>query len=372
MAERIETKNLEGAKSSMMTCTYCGFCKSVCPTFESVGWEASVARGRIILSYGLLNGDIPADESVVEHIYQCTTCKDCERRCPSGIEVVDVVERCRRDLVAAGALLPKHRQLAESILRNGNPYGEERSVAHALGMKKGRAKLGYFAGCTTAYRSQGIARSSLSLLNKLGEDFTLVDEACCGSVLRRIGWNEDEVQELMQRNVDSIAGQGVEEVVFSCAGCYRMFKEEYPKHLDVGFEVRHISEFLAGKDLKLQPMSKKITYHDPCHLGRHSGVYDAPRKVLARIPDAQFQEMPRNKETARCCGGGGGVRSAYPELSRQIAARRVDEAAFADILVTSCPFCVSNLRAGKDGSGCDVEVMDLVELIEPLVIGHDR
>jgi len=369
MADYIDAKNLKDARNAMMTCTYCGFCKSVCPVYESIGWDSSVARGRIILAYGLLNKDIPADESVVENLYQCTTCKDCERRCPSRIEVVEVVERARRDLIANGMMLPKHRKLVESTLKHGNPYGEARSVAAALGTERRRARLGYFVGCTSAFRNRGIADATRSILGKLGEDFTVVDEVCCGSVLQRIGVDEATVTDVMERNVRSAADLGVEEVVFSCAGCYRMFKEEYPKFVDVPFKVRHISEFLADKDIKLKPLDKKITYHDPCHLGRHSGVYDAPRKLLSKIPKAEFKEMLHNRETALCCGGGGGVRSAYPGLSEKVAARRVDEAAFADVLVTTCPFCVSNLRVGKEKNLSPVEIKDLVELIEPLVEG---
>ncbi len=367
MAERIDTANLDRLKQTMMTCTYCGFCKSVCPTFEAIGWDGSVARGRVILAYGLAHGDIPADESVAEYIFQCTTCKDCERRCPSGIEVVDVVEGCRRDLVAADRMLLQHRRVRENVLKRGNPYGEERSVADTLSAEKKKGRLGYFAGCTAAYRNPAIARAAMSVLSKLGEDFTLVDDVCCGSVLQRIGCPEDEVAAVMRRNVESIAMQGVEEVVFSCAGCYRMFKEEYPRHVEVPFKVTHVSEFLAGKDLKLSSLGKSITYHDPCHLGRHSKVYEAPREVLRAVPHAKYQEMPHSREVAGCCGGGGGVRSAYPELSKKIASRRVDEAGSADILVTTCPFCVANLRAGKEGSGSKIEILDLVELVDRLV-----
>ena len=310
MVDYIDAKHLKEARHAMMTCTYCGFCKSVCPVYEGIGWDSSVARGRIILAYGLLNKDIPADQSVVESLYQCTTCKDCERRCPSGIEVVEVVERARRDLVANGKMLPKHRKLLESTLEHGNPYGERKGVAATLALKKRSASLGYFVGCTSTYRNRSIADATLSILNKLGEDFTVVDEACCGSVLQRIGGDEAAVKQIMERNVRSAADLGVEEVVFSCAGCYRMFKQEYPKFVDVPFKVRHISEFLADKDLKLKPLDKKLTYHDPCHLGRHTGVYDAPRKLLSQIPEAEFKEMPHNRETALCCGGGGGVRPA--------------------------------------------------------------
>ena len=367
MSEHIEAKNLRAVRKELMTCTYCGFCKSVCPAFEGVGWDPGVARGRMVLSYGLLQKDIPADQSVIDYLYQCTTCKDCERRCPSKVQVVDVVERARRDLVAAGKILPKHKALVDNVLRTGNPYGEKRSVREGLGQEDKGAEVGYFAGCTAAYRNPDIAKASISILEKLGIDFAVVDESCCASVLQRVGWNEEDVTEIMRRNVAAIKDRGVKEVVFSCAGCYRMFKEEYPRFVDVPFKVRHMSELLAEKDLRLGKLDQTVTYHDPCHLGRHSHVYDAPRQVIKKIPGVNFKEMPRSGETSRCCGGGGGVRSAFPELSGEIAARRVDEAQFADMLVTACPFCVNNLRMGKEKGGSKTKVLDLVELVEPLL-----
>ena len=367
MADTIDAKNLQDIKKEMMTCTMCGFCKSVCPAFEDIGWDIGVARGRIILAYGLMQKEIPADPSVVEALYQCTTCADCERRCPSKVEVVEVVERARRDLVNAGIVLPSHRKIVDSIRKFGNPYGEARPVAEVFGETPHKAKVGYFVGCTSAYRNQSTAKATISILRKLGEDYTLLNETCCGSVMGRIGWTEEEVIELMEKNVRSIADQGVEEVLFSCAGCYRMFKEEYPKHVDVPFKVRHVSEYLADKDIKLANLEKKVTYHDPCHLGRHTKVYKAPRSVLSKVPGMTFKEMPRNSAEARCCGGGGGVRSAYPELSGQIAGKRMEEADFADVLVTTCPFCVNNLKLGKERINSKVEVKDLVELIDDLL-----
>ncbi len=367
MTRLIEAKNLVDIQKSMMTCTYCGFCKSVCPVFEDIKWDSSVARGRVILSYGLLEREIPMDPSVVESIFQCTTCMDCERRCPSNIEVVEIVERCRKDLVENGAILPRHEKIIDRILEFGNPYRETESVPEVFDLEPREARVGYFVGCTSAYRNKGIADATLSILSKTGEDFTLVDEICCGSVMQRIGWGDDDLIELMEENVSAIEEKGIEEMVFSCAGCYRMFKEEYPRFVDVNFKVSHISEFLAEKDLKIKPVAKKITYHDPCHLGRHSNVYDAPREVLKKIPEVDFKEMPRNRETSRCCGGGGGVRSAFPDLSGNISAGRVREAEIADVLVTTCPFCVNNLELGKDCADSDIEIMDLTELIEPLI-----
>lgn len=366
MSETIETPHLRRLRKELMTCTYCGFCKSVCPAFQMVGWDPSVARGRMVLAYGLMQKEIPADPSVLEYLFQCTTCKDCERRCPSKISVVDVVESARRDLVAAGHILPRHKVLVERIAATGNAYGESYSVPNTLGIRPRRAKVGYFVGCTAAYRDRGLSEATLSILRKLGEDFTLIDERCCGSVLQRIGVEDGSVERLWEHNVESIRSLGVEKVIFSCAGCYRMFKEEYPKRLELGFEVQHVTEYLAEKELPLRRLHGTVTYHDPCHLGRHCHVYDAPRKVLTMIPGATFKELPRSREAATCCGGGGGVRSAYPDLAKEIAGRRVEEAAFADMLVTTCPFCVNNLRAGSEGR-TSPEIIDLVQLVDRLL-----
>ncbi len=257
--------------------------------------------------------------------------------------------------------------MIDNILRFGNPYAEKKSVPEVLGQKPHKANIGYFVGCTSAYRNPQIAKATISIMTKLGEDFTLIDESCCGSVMERVGWNDDDIVALWKKNIEKISALGVNEVVFSCAGCYRMFKEEYPKKVEVPFKVKHISEYLSEKNLKLSALNKKVTYHDPCHLGRHSGVYKAPRAVIAKVPGVEFKEMPNNSAQARCCGGGGGVRSAYPELSEHIAGQRISEASFADILVTSCPFCVNNLKVGKDKTGSKVEVIDLVQLIDPLL-----
>ena len=360
-----KVNSLEEVRNAVNVCTMCGFCKSVCPSFKAIGWDSALSRGRIILTYGLLVGDIPADDSVVENMYTCTTCADCERRCPSKVKIVDIVELCRADLVKNGHILPKHKAICENVLKYNNPFAEKKSVVETLGIKPKKAKVGYFAGCTATYRSKNTSAATLSILKKLKVDFTTVDEICCGSVMQRIGWSQDDVTKLMQKNVDAIKAQGVETLVLSCAGCYRMFKKEYPKYVDVPFEVLHMTEFLAKQDLKLKSKKGIATYHDPCHLGRHCGVYDAPREIIAKIPGLEFKEMEFNKQFSHCCGGGGGVRSAYPKDSENIAKTRVDEAKFADCIITTCPFCVSNLQLGLGDS--KIKVIDLTELVDELL-----
>ena len=126
-----------------------------------------------------------------------------------------------------------------------------------------------------------------------------------------------------------------------------MFRKDYTNFRDVPFEALHFTEWLDRQDLKLKPYEKKVTYHDPCHIGRHLGVYEAPRNIINKIPGAEFVEMSATENTARCCGGGGGVRAGFPEVSKEVASKRVKQAEIAEVLLTTCPFCVNNLIMGK-------------------------
>ncbi len=365
--KRIKAERSRKLEKEMLTCTFCGFCKSVCPYFEDNQWDPSVARGKVILAYGLSRGEIPADESVIQRLSQCTTCKDCERRCPSNIRVVEIVEAARGDLAEAGCTLPAYEKIAENIRKTKNPYGETRTVDLGAPVKK--AEVGYFVGCTARYSQPEIAQHTISILRKLGVDFTLVDEVCCGSTLQRTGQSEEMVVELMKANVEAVKRLGVKKLIFTCAGCLRMFKEQYPKHVKVDFETEHLVQFLAEQDLKLKPLKKRITYHDPCHIGRHLKIYDEPRKVIGMIPDATFVELKENRDSARCCGGGGGVRAADPKAAQRIASRRVRSASdIADLLVTACPFCVTNLRFGNELVKVDIEIKDIAELVDDLLL----
>jgi len=303
----------------------------------------------------------------MERLYQCTTCADCSRRCPSGTDVVEVVECARKELNEAGYVLNIHKKINGSIKKFGNPYGEERPRSEVLGEEPRKAKIAYFAGCTATYRNIEIANASISILKKLGVDYTLLDEVCCGSVLQRTGFGDEALEGLIDRNLKAIEETGAETVLFSCAGCLRMFRKEYPAFRDFDFECLQFTEWLTGQDIELKPYRKTVTYHDPCHIGRHIGIYDAPREIINSIPGIEFKEMEHHHEQARCCGGGGGVRSGYPELAKEIAGRRVKEAEFADELLSTCPFCVNTLKFGNDDEGVDVEIRDLLVLVDELM-----
>ena len=219
----------------------------------------------------------------------------------------------------------------------------------------------YFRGCTAREKQNDIAEATEKILKIAGVDFhTLDDEKCCGSVLLRTGFI-DEAAEQIKKNTEVLKGQ---KIITSCAGCYKTLKEDYKNYLGVDLKVIHISQLLeqlinenkinlkGNKDLK-------VTYHDSCHLGRHAGEYEAPRNVINSI--SNLVEMENNREKARCCGSGGGVKSAYGDLSNSIADLRIQEAkdTDADLLVSACPFCKLNLSQNSD----DLEILDLSEFV---------
>ncbi|HMF30113.1 MAG TPA: heterodisulfide reductase-related iron-sulfur binding cluster, partial [Candidatus Lokiarchaeia archaeon] len=238
---------------------------------------------------------------------------------------------------------------------------------------KAGAAIGYFVGCTSSLREKELRDATLQVLDKLGADFTLLkDEICCGSPLLTTG-QRDAARRLAERNIEVIRQSGVKQLVVACAGCYRTLKVAYPKKygLEVPVPVVHVTEYLAKalKKAKWKPGAKKdrllVTYHDPCHLGRHADVYEAPRQVLQMIPGVQLVEMERNRGNAWCCGAGAGVKSQFKDWAREIASDRITEArgTGATLLVSACPFCERNLKDALADDVSSFPVKDVVELV---------
>jgi len=219
----------------------------------------------------------------------------------------------------------------------------------------------YFRGCVAREKLNNIADTTEKILKHAGIDYKVLEnETCCGSFLLRTGFTSD-AKEVMENTLKEIRE---EKIITSCAGCYKTFKKDYKEILGVELDVVHTSQLFNDliKDGKVEPLflDKKVTYHDPCHLGRHLEEYDAPREILDNI--SNLVEMDRNKEKSRCCGAGGGVRAAFPEITENIAKMRIKDAedVEAEVLVTSCPFCILNLRSvSKDGT----KILDLSEII---------
>jgi heterodisulfide reductase subunit D len=369
-------------------CQMCGYCIEVCEAHGQTPWESVTARGKIYYLNQLdkagtgamdfvLNRKVTLSPEFVDAMYKCTGCGNCEAVCHAKIELVALWERLRAWMVQEGvAPLPVHKKLAESIAKNGNPYNEPKSKRDAWWPENVKRSTPpeaiFFAGCTGSYRMQDIPKAAVTILDRAGVKVNCLgeDEYCCTSPALRTG-----VRDLTMKAAETVVvkadSMGAKDMVMSCAGCYKTvstnFGEFYSKP---GQNVYHITQYVDKliKSRKL-PLNNAfgftVTYHDPCHLGRHSGVFEEPRNILKAIPGVKFVEMKRNRMNSRCCGAGGGYKSAYNNFAVNIAAERIRDAeeVGAEIIATACPFCVLNLKAGAKQIGSKIKVMDITEIL---------
>ena len=231
----------------------------------------------------------------------------------------------------------------------------------------------YYVGCTASYdiNVKEVGINTINILNALGIKFGILgkEEKCCGSVLLRIG-DHGEFERLADYNIRLFNSLGIKTLITSCAGCFRTIKMDYKKVGKLNLEVMHTAEYMARliKENKIHldhEVPVKVTYHDPCHLGRHSGVYDTPREVIRAIPGVEFIEMDRIREFSRCCGAGGGLKAGFGDIQNLMAQERVKDAekTGAERLVSTCPFCYQGLQIGINAIQSEVKMTDLTELI---------
>lgn len=386
-----------------------------CPAGIEYGWEAFWNAGKIWIARSILSGDLEFSDEVRDVIMPCITCGMCSSQCENKVPTVDVIEALRAACVESGVpMIAKHDLIKKMALERNNPYGgaadERLKWAKDAGLDKyidnKDAKIGYYVGCTASYRQLEVAASSCKIFEKLGINFTLIlDEVCCGSPFFRTG-AVDVGQDLMNKNIEAF--KHLDELYFSCSGCFKTFSLDYPKWLPEGtelpFKTKHalelIADLVADGKISFKPNAelkgKVVTYHDPCHLGRHVGLeieqeaihksknlmldmrkigaaidtwFEKPRTVLKQLEKdvgIKFVEMYRIKLNSMCCGAGGGVRAGYPDFSLRTASLRADEAnaVGADILSTECPFCKTNLSDANDLYGHGLKVMGVLQMID--------
>ncbi len=407
-------KGIGEFKGKQGTVLYEGMVDS-CPAGIEYGWEAFWNAGKIMIARCILSGDLEFSDEVRDVVMPCITCGMCSAQCENKIPTVDIIEALRAACVESGVpLIARHEMMKKVAIERNNPYGapadERLKWAKEAGLDKyignKAAKVGFYVGCTASYRQLDVAKASCKIFEKLGIDFTLIiDEVCCGSPFFRVG-AVDVAQDMMNKNLEAF--KNLDEVYFSCAGCYKTFTLDYPKWMAEGeklpFKTKHALELVAdliteGK-IKFKPnkklKGKVITYHDPCHLGRHVALeieqemikesknlmmdmrkigqkieewYAKPRVILKQLEQdvgMKFVEMYRIKLHSMCCGAGGGVRAGYTDFSLKTASLRADEANAigADILSTECPFCKTNLTDANDLYNHGLTVMGLLQIID--------
>jgi Fe-S oxidoreductase len=353
---------------------------------EDVKLESVTARGKLIICYNLLMGDLQPSGRVVERLFQCTACKACTEVCLSMLDIPKIVEAARSDLVEEGLVPRTIRGVLISTQKYGNPWNQpkERRInwlknLGELNLKilsnKGSAGILYFVGCTPSYdsRCQEIARSMVRVFNEADVDFGVLgnEETCCGDPILRIG-EKGLFDMLAERNLGNFKKYGANRIVTTSPHCYNTFKNDKP-YKDAGLNVQHHTQFLAdlidqGKIRFSKRINKIVTYHDPCFLGRYNGIYEAPRKILESIPGLTLVEMNRTRENSFCCGGGGGRIWMEETSDTRPSLNRIREAADLkpDIIVTACPFCLLNLEDAVKviDKEEEIQVMDVVELVK--------
>ena len=408
-------------------CTRCGECLTWCPVYDQDAKEAIIPRRKVIdflkiakaqqglfakiLNSEKLSAPLKAIlgrilgyrrigrkeiDDFVQNLYECSTCGQCEVVCPAHIETVALWEELRRIIVQAGyGPLEVQQALVKSVKAFDNPWQQPRAArtkwarkAKKEGLianlpreiKKSHGKVLLFFGCTAAYdvNVKQVAINNINILEALGIDYGILgsEEKCCASVLLRMG--DPEHKRVFKENIDLFNSLGIETLISSCSGCFKTIMQDYPRIAPLNFEVLHSVEFIArmlkqGTLTFPHPVNRTVTYHDPCHLGRATGGFEAPRMIIEAIPGLKLVEMPRNREYSRCCGAGGGLKAGFPDIQTKMAQRRIQEAeeTGAEQLVSCCPFCYQGLNVGITALESQVVMRDISGLIAESLLGCD-
>ena len=361
----------------------------ICPEFRNNRFFSYSAMGKFQIIRALLEGDFDYTDSeeLLEICYTCTSCGACEMNCLRLMEKepLKAAEALKSKLIELGiGPLPAHKEMLKSIKNYDNPWLQPRSRrkdwTKDLDLKdisKEKCDYLFFAGCSAAFDKnlQHEIKNSIKILKKAGISVGILGEKeiCCGSPVIRIG-DRETFFGLVERNLELFKNAGVKKIITHCAGCHNVLKHDYaevPGMPEIDYEVIHVSELIADliKEEKIKftkevPMT--VTWHDPCHLGRHCGTYEAPRDILKAIPGIRLVEMERIKDQAWCCGAGAGVRMAFPEHAFKTASERIEEAKAtgAEAIVTACPFCEQNLKEPIERNKEKIKMYDLTDIIE--------
>lgn len=418
---------LSGLRSEMEKCFRCSLCKMVplpvvrepaftdcCPASRLYHFHGFSGSGKQIMALSLLDGRIEPDEALAKISFACTACGYCDVACKfiMDAERHRVNMTLREHLVDAGLSPSSHRRAMENLKAHGHAGGKpgRSSGAWAEGidlkvLPEQKAQVLLFAGCIQRNDdySADMARKLARILLHAGVDVGILGDAepCCGLPAYWMN-HRDQFAEIASRNTSLFEGLGVKTIVIASGSCLGAIRSKYPEYArSPEVEVVHATEFLSrliGEGILnlRRPVQAKVTYHDPCYLGRQSepyvkyegeekltlgvmtyhdppkpinrgvnGVYDSPRRILGAIEGIEFTEMYRIREYSFCCGAGGGVPLAYPDLARSAALHRLEEAKAvgAEVLVTACAHCESQFRGAQSGQSDGMRVVDIIDLV---------
>ncbi|MFP5212069.1 MAG: (Fe-S)-binding protein [Acidobacteriota bacterium] len=358
-------------------CMQCGLCTNLCPWRLVPGETSESFNVRHMQRLGQMGMEGFEEETI---LFACSTCGNCQANCPRGVEIVNNMRAIRSSIVGAGMAPANLRPILGSTHANGNPWSGAREKRtdwqKDLDIPAFGPDTEYFlyVCCHSCYdpRSTKTAKAIAKLLKRAGVSFGVIgaEESCCGESMRKMG-DEELFQSLAASNIELFNSKGVTKIITTSPHCLWTFKNEYPE-LGGEWEVIHYTELLGqlvaeGKLSFPKSLGKKVAFHDPCYLGRHSSIFDPPRDLLAAVPGVEPTELGRMRESSLCCAGGGGRIWAEVPMGQRFGELRITDAVEkgAEVLATSCPYCVNMLTdACKSLDKADVlEIQELSEIL---------
>ncbi len=373
-------------------CTRCGECLKYCPVYAQKGEEEIDPRGKIQAfksfirsQYGIwakIFGPKKLDEEKLkkfsEMVYRCTLCGECSVSCPVSIDAKHLWTALRETLVEMGHFPEAAKRMKANVLQAHNVSGDENEERTEWlefldelpddQYRKEKAEVAFFVGCVASFFPlvQKIPLAFVEILNKAEVDFALLggEEWCCGFPLIGAGMKQ-EANLLIQHNLEMVEKKGVKRVVFACPSCYHTWMEEYKTDIEIFHSTQFIKKLIDEGKISFREKKIKVTYHDPCDLGRASGVYEAPREILHSIPGVELVEMENNREHCKCCGGGGNLEMVDPELSAALAQEKINQiqTTGADTVITACQQCVRTILTTARRKEIPIAAMDITEFV---------
>ncbi|MBA4373366.1 MAG: hypothetical protein C0402_10970 [Thermodesulfovibrio sp.] len=389
-ADRIAGRLTRRQLIELEACTRCGECQVWCPVFLQDKRECISARGKLSLLQRLVNDGLPDTElqDFLQGLYECSACGQCHVVCPVRINTHELWEQTRESLVSAGIPRPETQTKQLLTIKRANNAFDKPQQDRGLWAKKAweagllkapvplwreqPSSVLYFAGCTASFdpEMQSVAVQTARLLQEAGVEFSILgdEEPCCAGKLRRMGDLEFKAE--AEKRISLFAEKGIKEIVVSCAGCFKGLHSDYAALWPGAKKVRHLTQFIDrliqdGKLRLKHAVPLTVTYHDPCHLGRHNQIYDPPRRILQAIPGLKLVEMPRHRAFSSCCGMGGGLKLVNPGIQHSMAGVRIREAESvgATAVVTPCQTCYMGLQYGVEETASSMQVYHLNEML---------
>ncbi len=378
---KVKRELVDKIARAAFACAQCGYCTETCTLYMGYNWESASPRGKWYLLRQYLKGNFELTQQFVNKLLMCTTCKRCNPVCQVGLPVMELWDELRPVLVneMGFATYNAFEMMGESVHSDLNIWAGRRSERAdwiPAGIETAeKAETAYWAGCTASFVTTDTATNAAHILREGGVTFCTLglDEGCCGTPMLVAG-KLDTFEFVFRNNMEGLLSRGVKEIIISCPGCYMAFAHAYPVWArrfgyPYTFQLKHISEkaeeLINNGKLKFKrPVPKQVTWHDSCHIGRHSGIYDAPRNVLKSIPGLKIIEMPHNRENALCCGSVL-TRIGDPPVADKLGEMRLQEAVDvqADALLATCPCCEVQLRASAMHKGIEMPVLDFTNFI---------